>query len=328
MQLARELFLTREKTWKRKIEEAFLAVELEKTLSKQQILTLYCNLAFLGHGNYGMEAAARDYFGHGVARAHAARGGGARRHRPAAERIQPAAQPDQGRRAPRLRAAPDARGGLPRRGRLPRGDRDAAGGRAPTTPGARSRSTSPRRCASSSRRATAPSASTRRVCRSTPRSTARVQRGAEEALRAGLLRLDHRKGWRGPIGARRQLLATGDGDRRARRAQSGPRPLGARPGARRRRRRRRAIRLPDREVRGRPRRHRLDRPPHARRGPAPGRRRLVPLRPGRSRGQAGASGWSSRSPLIEGAVVVLESASGAVRAWSAAGTSSATSSIA
>ncbi|MEZ5313012.1 MAG: transglycosylase domain-containing protein [Thermoanaerobaculia bacterium] len=37
-----------------------------KTLSKQQILALYCNLVFLGHNNYGMESAARSYFGHGV----------------------------------------------------------------------------------------------------------------------------------------------------------------------------------------------------------------------------------------------------------------------
>lgn len=66
MQLARMLFLTNEKHWKRKISEAFLAVELEKTLSKQQILAMYCNLVFLGHGNYGMESAARAYFGHGV----------------------------------------------------------------------------------------------------------------------------------------------------------------------------------------------------------------------------------------------------------------------
>lgn len=67
MQLARTLMGRREKTWERKISEAFLAVELEKRLSKQQVLTLYCNLAFLGHGNYGMEEAAHDYFGHGVA---------------------------------------------------------------------------------------------------------------------------------------------------------------------------------------------------------------------------------------------------------------------
>lgn len=66
MQLARQLFLSRKKTWRRKIEEAFLAVELEKTFSKQQILTMYCNLIFLGHGNYGMEAAAHDYFNKSV----------------------------------------------------------------------------------------------------------------------------------------------------------------------------------------------------------------------------------------------------------------------
>ncbi len=62
MQLARALFLHREKTWKRKIEEAFLAVELEKRFSKQQILTMYCNLMNHGNGNYGVEAASRAYF--------------------------------------------------------------------------------------------------------------------------------------------------------------------------------------------------------------------------------------------------------------------------
>lgn len=63
MQLARELFLHRDKTWKRKIEEAFLAVELEQRYSKQQLLTLYANVVNEGHGNYGYAAAARDYFG-------------------------------------------------------------------------------------------------------------------------------------------------------------------------------------------------------------------------------------------------------------------------
>jgi len=63
MQLARQLFLHRDKTWKRKIEEAFLAVELEKHYSKQQLLTLYANIVNEGHGNYGYAAAARNYFG-------------------------------------------------------------------------------------------------------------------------------------------------------------------------------------------------------------------------------------------------------------------------
>jgi penicillin-binding protein 1A len=66
MQLARSLFLSRERTWKRKIDEAFLAVDLEKSYTKQQILTLYLNLVNLGHGNYGAEAASRYYFNKGA----------------------------------------------------------------------------------------------------------------------------------------------------------------------------------------------------------------------------------------------------------------------
>ncbi|MEM7350923.1 MAG: PBP1A family penicillin-binding protein [Acidobacteriota bacterium] len=68
MQLARDLFkLDRAKKFKRKFEETLLAVELEKKFSKPQILTLYANLINLGHGNYGMEAAARNYFNKSVA---------------------------------------------------------------------------------------------------------------------------------------------------------------------------------------------------------------------------------------------------------------------
>ncbi|MCP4659216.1 MAG: PBP1A family penicillin-binding protein [bacterium] len=67
MQLARGLFLTRNKTLRRKFEEILLAVELEKQLSKQQILTLYCNLGTnLSQGNYGFEAGARSYFNKSV----------------------------------------------------------------------------------------------------------------------------------------------------------------------------------------------------------------------------------------------------------------------
>jgi penicillin-binding protein 1A len=62
MQLSRTLYLSRERTWRRKVQEAFVAVELEKNYSKPQILTLYLNLVNLGHGNYGVEAASRYYF--------------------------------------------------------------------------------------------------------------------------------------------------------------------------------------------------------------------------------------------------------------------------
>jgi penicillin-binding protein 1A len=66
MQLARELFLTRERDFSRKASEALLAVEIEKRYSKEQILTLYANLVNVGHGHYGMEAGARYYFNKSV----------------------------------------------------------------------------------------------------------------------------------------------------------------------------------------------------------------------------------------------------------------------
>ena len=63
MQLARNLLLNQEKTIDRKIKEAGLALQLEGLWSKQHILTAYLNTIFLGYGNYGVEAAARFYFG-------------------------------------------------------------------------------------------------------------------------------------------------------------------------------------------------------------------------------------------------------------------------
>ncbi len=62
-QLARDLFLHRQKTLKRKIQEAILALQIEKHYSKDEILTLYCNRVYFGHGRYGVEAAARYFFG-------------------------------------------------------------------------------------------------------------------------------------------------------------------------------------------------------------------------------------------------------------------------
>lgn len=63
MQLAENLFHTRGASWDRKIAEALLAVEIEKRYSKQQILSLYLNQVYFGHGNYGVRAAARYFFG-------------------------------------------------------------------------------------------------------------------------------------------------------------------------------------------------------------------------------------------------------------------------
>jgi len=62
-QLARNFFSMHQRTLRRKLKEMFLAIDIEKRLSKDQILTLYANLIYLGHGAYGVEAASRLYFG-------------------------------------------------------------------------------------------------------------------------------------------------------------------------------------------------------------------------------------------------------------------------
>lgn len=62
-QLAKQVFLTPEKTLRRKINEAFFAVQIEKDFTKDQIFELYANQVYLGHGAYGVEAASRLYFG-------------------------------------------------------------------------------------------------------------------------------------------------------------------------------------------------------------------------------------------------------------------------
>ncbi len=62
-QLARTLFLTPERTLERKIKEALLAIEIEQKFSKDQILAMYANQMYFGHGRYGVEASARFFFG-------------------------------------------------------------------------------------------------------------------------------------------------------------------------------------------------------------------------------------------------------------------------
>lgn len=62
-QLSKNLFLTPERTFRRKIQEAMLAIQIERLYTKQQILTMYVNLHFMGHGQYGFAAAAEYYFG-------------------------------------------------------------------------------------------------------------------------------------------------------------------------------------------------------------------------------------------------------------------------
>lgn len=65
-QVVRSLLLTRQRTLSRKIKELILAHRIERHLSKDEILYIYLNQIYLGHGNYGVGAAAEDYFGKSV----------------------------------------------------------------------------------------------------------------------------------------------------------------------------------------------------------------------------------------------------------------------
>jgi penicillin-binding protein 1A len=65
-QLARNIFLTNNRTFVRKAKEAILALALERKFSKDQILELYLNRVYFGGGAYGIDAASRKFFGHGA----------------------------------------------------------------------------------------------------------------------------------------------------------------------------------------------------------------------------------------------------------------------
>src|SRR5258707_13910748 len=62
MQCWRNLFLSKERRFSRKMQDAILVLQIERRFTKQQIFTLYCNQIFLGHGVYGFEAGAQYYF--------------------------------------------------------------------------------------------------------------------------------------------------------------------------------------------------------------------------------------------------------------------------
>lgn len=62
MQLARNVFISQEKTWQRKVEEIFIAWDLEEKYTKEQILEFYLNNIYFGNGYYGLQSASRGYF--------------------------------------------------------------------------------------------------------------------------------------------------------------------------------------------------------------------------------------------------------------------------
>lgn len=66
MQLSRNIFLTQEQSWQRKVEEIFIAMGLEEKYSKDQIMEFYLNNIYFGNGYYGIQAASRGYFNRDV----------------------------------------------------------------------------------------------------------------------------------------------------------------------------------------------------------------------------------------------------------------------
>ncbi len=199
MQLSRTLFLSRERTWRRKVEEAFVAVELEKSYTKQQILTLYLNLVNLGHGNYGVEAASRYYFGKPALKLTLPEAAMLVGIIPAPSRYSPYRTLDTVRRQRDrvLRRMLDER-------KIQQADYD----RAVTQP----LSVVPQQTEQSF----APyfGEEVRKTLEQNYGATKlyegglqvqttldpQIQKAAENAIRSGLLKIDHRRGWRGPIG--------------------------------------------------------------------------------------------------------------------------------
>lgn len=62
-QLVKNKLLTSEVSYRRKIQEVYLAIQVESVMDKDDILEAYLNDVYLGQSNYGMKAAAKDYFG-------------------------------------------------------------------------------------------------------------------------------------------------------------------------------------------------------------------------------------------------------------------------
>ena len=108
-QVIKRLLLTPERSYERKIKEAILAYRLEHYLSKDEILTIYLNQTFLGANAYGVEAAARTYFGKNakdLTLAECALIAGLPK---APSQYNPYRDPECRHRSPALRAAPSAR---------------------------------------------------------------------------------------------------------------------------------------------------------------------------------------------------------------------------
>ena len=108
-QVAKNLFLTNARTFRRKVQELMLTLWLERSFSKREILEIWLNRVYLGSGAWGVDAAARLYFGVSARTSEPVAGGGARRAAARAVALQPARRPGRRRRARARGAGGDGR---------------------------------------------------------------------------------------------------------------------------------------------------------------------------------------------------------------------------
>ena len=121
MQVARNFFLSREKTYIRKLNEILLALKIEREITKDEILELYVNKIFLGQRAYGVGAAAQVYYGRPIEELTLAQLAMIRRSAEGAVPVQPDHRSGAGGGTPQLRAPAHARSRVHREGRARRG---------------------------------------------------------------------------------------------------------------------------------------------------------------------------------------------------------------
>ena len=199
MQVARNFFLSSEKTLTRKLYEALLAFKIEASLSKDEILQIYINQIYLGQRAYGFAAAAQIYFGKALDRYQRGRGGDAGRPAQGALSFNPVVNP---KRAKQRQLYVLRR--MHELGHLT-DDQFAEAQKAPTRGQARNqRIRGPRRIRRRNGAADAvralPDDVYTKAFASTPPSRKADQEAAYAALRRGVLDYDKRHGYRGPEG--------------------------------------------------------------------------------------------------------------------------------
>ena len=146
MQLARDMFLTPERNWRRKLAEIMITMQLEQKLTKEQIFEMYCNQVDLGYrGSFtirGFGEAAQAYFGKDHPFAQPARSRHARRHRARRQLLQPLSPSGPRARTPQRHSRPDAAERIHRRPRIRRRRRKRRSSWSPVPPNRATRPTS------------------------------------------------------------------------------------------------------------------------------------------------------------------------------------------